>query len=177
MPTDEKAKPTVTLTRPRTGSEDSLSNKTPRTARFAEATTVYSPIEPSERSQNPFSDPPTNHYYPQSQPSDIGFGYLKEQHVSVEMEETDNRYLPPPTPGTPGPLRSPLKSALKSPGAAPRNMSAILSPTFREEQVLDKEEEKTEKEQERDLVNTDSPFDSQHIANTCTESQEKSPSC
>lgn len=153
MNNDGKAKPTVILTRPRTASEDSLTLKTPRTARFAEATTVYSPIEPSERSQNPFADPPTNHYYPQSQPSDIGFGYLKEQNVSVEMEETDNsnKYLPPPTPGM-EPLRSPLKSAMKSPGAAPRNMSTILSPTFREEQVLEKEEEKTEKEQEQDLV-------------------------
>lgn len=152
MPADEKAKPTVIITRPRTDSEDSLSLKTPRTARFAEATAVYSPIEPSEKSQNPFADPPTNHYYPQSQPSDIGFGYLREQHISVEMEETDNKYLPPPTPGSP--LRSPLKSAMKSPGAAPRNMSTILSPTFREEQVLEKEEEKTEKEQEKDLVST-----------------------
>ncbi|KAF2419020.1 hypothetical protein EJ08DRAFT_673349 [Tothia fuscella] len=148
MPFEGKAKPTVIVTRPRTSSGDSL--KTPRTARFAEATTVCSPIEPSERSQNPFADPPTNHYYPQSQPSDVGFGYMKENHISVEMEETDTKYLPPPTPGM-EPLRSPLKSAMKSPGAAPRNMSTILSPTFREEQVLEKQEEKTEKEQENDL--------------------------
>jgi len=67
------------------------------------------------------------------------------------MEETDNKYLPPPTPGM-DPLRSPLKSAMKSPGAAPRNLSTILSPTFKEEQILEKEEEKTEKEQELDLV-------------------------
>jgi hypothetical protein len=151
MNNDGKAKPTVIVTRPRTASEDSLTLKTPRTARFAEATTVYSPIEATTRSQNPFADPPTNHYYPQSQPADVGFGYLKEQHVSVEMEETDPKYLPPPTPGM-DPLRSPLKSAMKSPGAAPRNLSTILSPTFREEQILEKEEEKTEVEQERDLV-------------------------
>jgi hypothetical protein len=170
MPTDEKAKPTVIITRPRTASEDSLTIKTPRTARFAEATAVYSPIEPSERSQNPFADPPTNHYYPQSQPSDIGFGYLKEQHISVEMEETDNKYLPPPTPMTPGGgLRSPLKSAMKSPGAAPRNMETILSPTFKEEQILEKEEEKTEKEQERDLVSTTTLPKSLLIANLCPE--------
>lgn len=147
MSINEKTRPTVIITRPRTGSDDSL--KTPRTARFAEATAVYSPVEPSVHS-NPFADPPTNHYMPQAQPSDIGFGYLKEKHISVEMEETDNTYLPPPTPGSP--LRSPLKSAMKSPGAAPRNFAAMMSPTFREEQVLEKEEEKTEKEQETDLV-------------------------
>lgn len=126
-------------------SQDSLapSLKTPRTARFAEATSVYSPID----ARSPFADPPTNHYTPQAQPSDVGFGYVQ----SVEMEETDNRYLPPPTPKTP------LKSALKSPGAPPRTPGAetmILSPTFREEQVLEKREAMTEKEQAADLVST-----------------------
>jgi hypothetical protein len=40
---------------------------------------------------------------------------------------------------------------MKSPGAAPRNLEAMLSPTFREEQVLDKTEKMTDKEQVRDL--------------------------
>jgi len=66
------------------------------------------------------------------------------------MEETDQKYLPPPTPGTP--MRSPLKSALKSPGAPPKSLSAIKSPTFREEQILEKAELATDKEQVRDLV-------------------------
>ncbi|PSN64824.1 hypothetical protein BS50DRAFT_589292 [Corynespora cassiicola Philippines] len=64
------------------------------------------------------------------------------------MEETDRRYLPPPTPKTP------LKSALKSPGAPPRTPgqeTMILSPTFREEQVLEKQEEMTDVEQAKDL--------------------------
>ena len=62
------------------------------------------------------------------------------------MEETDRKYLPPPTP------MSPLKSALKSPGAPPRTVEGILSPTFREEQILEKTEQETEKEQAKDLV-------------------------
>lgn len=70
------------------------------------------------------------------------------------MEETDRRHLPPPTPASP--LKSPLKSALKSPGAAPRKFDNPLSPTFQEEQILEKHEEDTEKEQASDLVSNDS---------------------
>jgi len=151
---DEKKPPTVTIStsRPRSTSGDSTSNKTPRTARFAEATTVYSPIEPTQKSKDPFSDPPTNHYQAQPQPADVGFGYLsRPNHESVEMEETDRKYLPPPTPRSP--LKSPLKSALKSPGALPKDpLSAIRSPTFQEEQNLEKAERDTDKEQVRDLV-------------------------
>ena len=121
--------------------------KTPRTARFAEATAVYSPIDGPARSKNPFADPVTNHFAPQPQVADIGFGYLKPTHESVEMEDTDGKYLPPPSP-----LRSPLKSALKSPGAAPKNLDALRSPTFREEQLLEKAELGTDKEQANDLV-------------------------
>lgn len=147
---DEKKPPsvTVTTTRPRSTSGDSTATKTPRTARFAEATAVYSPIEPKQKSKDPFADPPTNHYMPQPQPADVGFGYLSQpSHESVEMEETDRKYLPPPTPKTP------LKSALKSPGAPPRDpLSAMRSPTFNEEQVLEKAESATDKEQVRDLV-------------------------
>lgn len=145
MPTEHQT-PQVIITQPRPSTE----LRTPRTARFAEATAVYSPIEPSEKS-NPFRDPPTNHYTPQAQPSDVGFGYMKEQHISVEMEETDPRYLPPPTPRTPG---GPLKSALKSPGAPPKHVNAILSPTFKEEEVLDKAEGDTDKVQAQDLVSS-----------------------
>ncbi|KAF2645468.1 hypothetical protein P280DRAFT_120724 [Massarina eburnea CBS 473.64] len=138
MATNDKKSVTVT-TENRT-SEDSLapSVKTPRPARFAEATSVYSPIDPPRA---PLSYP-TNHYKPQAQVSDVGFGYVP----AIEMEETDRKYLPPPTPKTP------LKSALKSPGAPPRTAETmILSPTFREEQVLEKREEMTEVEQQQDL--------------------------
>jgi hypothetical protein len=142
--------PRVTITNAASRPE-SPALKSPRTARFAEATAVYSPIEPS---RNPFKDPPTpptNHYMPQPQVADVGFGYVNQRAstVTVEMEETDQTYLAPMTPGlkTPG-----LKSALKSPGAAPRNLETILSPTFKEEQVLEKTEKVNDKEQRRDLV-------------------------
>jgi hypothetical protein len=154
-------KKTVTISIDRRSSKDSLappSLKSPRTARFAEATSVYSPID----ARSPFADPPTltNHYKPQPQVSDVGFGYV--QGIEMEEENTNNRYLPPPTPKTP------LKSALKSPGAPPRTPGAetmILSPTFREEQMLEKREVETEKEQAQDLVSlfffrTPSSFDS-----------------
>lgn len=134
----------TTITIERRSSNDSLDVKTPRTARFAEATSVYSPVDAP---RSPF-EYPTNHYKPQAQVSDVGFGYMQ----SVEMEETDRKYLPPPTPRTPG---GALKSALKSPGAPPRTPGgamSILSPTFREEQQLEKREASTEKEQVKDLV-------------------------
>lgn len=146
MAANDKKSATVTTTVEKRTSRDSLappSVKSPRTARFAEATSVHSPID----ARSPFADPPTNHYRPQAQISDVGFGYVQ----SVEMEETDTRYLPPPTPKTP------LKSALKSPGALPRTPgqeTMILSPTFREEQMLEKQEVQTEREQAKDLVCT-----------------------
>jgi uncharacterized membrane protein len=46
--------------------------------------------------------------------------------------------------------KSPLKSALRSPGV-PRKMDNPLSPTFREEEVLEKREGRTDKQQQRDL--------------------------
>jgi hypothetical protein len=140
MATNDKKSVTVTLEK--RNSKDSLapSLKTPRTARFAEATSVYSPIDPPRA---PLTYP-TNHYQPQAQVSDVGFGYVAS---SVEMEETDRRYLPPPTPKTP------LKSALKSPGAPPRTTETMMfSPTFREERELEKREEMTEIEQQQDIV-------------------------
>ena len=132
----------------RTNSNESNGSfKSPRTPRFAEATAVNSPIDGPAH-----VDFPTNHYRPQPQPADVGFGYLSASDASrqaqeVEMEE-ERQYIPPATPA------SPLKSAMKSPGQAPRNMNAVLSPTFREEQVLEKQEEDTEQEQAKDLVCT-----------------------
>jgi len=139
MAANDKKVPSITVER--SNSNDSLDVRTPRAARFAEATSVYSPVDPP-RAPLEF---PTNHYKPQPQVSDVGFGYMQ----SVEMEETDKKYLPPPTPKTP------LKSALKSPGAPPRTPGgamSIMSPTFREEQMLEKHEHLTDKEQAQDLV-------------------------
>ncbi len=89
----------------------------------------------------------TNHYHPQPQPSDVGFGYMSENDASRHAtypgmpleEESGTRYMPP------------LKSALKVPGT-PGRMLNPLSPTFREEQVLEKQEEKTDVQQAKDLV-------------------------
>jgi len=141
MATNNKKNLTVTIERRNTDESDT--NKTPRTARFAEATSVYSPVDGPRAPL----DYPTNHYRPQPQVSDVGLSYV----ASVEMEETDNRYLPPPTPRTPG---GALKSAMKSPGAPPRTpgMASIMSPTFREEEKLERQEASTEKEQAKDLV-------------------------
>ncbi|KAH6612624.1 hypothetical protein C7974DRAFT_437913 [Boeremia exigua] len=141
MSANNKKGLTVTIERRNTDDSTSSELKTPRTARFAEATSVHSPIDAPK---SPFASYPTNHYQPQPQVSDVGFGYVQP----VEMEETDRRYLPPPTP------RGPLKSALKSPGAPPRTPgrpSMILSPTFREERDLEKQEASLEKEQAKDI--------------------------
>lgn len=88
------------------------------------------------------------HYMAQPQISDVGFGYVGK-HESVEMPNTDYHNDYPKTP-----LKSPLKSAMKTPGAPPRDIgnAAIFSPTFKQEDMLEKEEKHTEKEQARDLV-------------------------
>ncbi|KAK6440725.1 hypothetical protein LTR95_003058 [Oleoguttula sp. CCFEE 5521] len=128
--------------RPRAGSEDSVATrsslkppslKSPRAARFAEATAVNSPIDP----------PKSNHFMAQPQISDVGFGYVNK-HESVEMPDTDNNEFPKTG------LKSPLKSAMKTPGAPPKDFG-MLSPTFKEEAHLEKREELTEKEQVNDI--------------------------
>lgn len=107
--------------------------KPPRTPRFAEATAVHSPVEPQKL---PFSEKPDA---AQDKPGDVGFGYIGNP-ASRE---------PPTVPMTP---RSPLKSAMKVPGTPGRTLANPLSPTFKEEQVLEAREKSTEKEQARDLV-------------------------
>ncbi|KAF7620146.1 hamH [Aspergillus flavus] len=110
--------------------------KSPRMARFVEATTVQSPTGPADTSRSPFADPPGQS---QTHPdvSDVGFGYVAAndsvQHVSYHQ-------LPV----------SPLKSALKVPGTPGRTLNP-LSPTFREEFYVEKEEKSAEKENARDL--------------------------
>lgn len=122
-------------------SSNESSIKPPRTPRFAEATTVYSPIEPSKECRSPFADPPkakTQFAMPQAQPSDIGFGYISDNRRSEIVE----------IPMTPA---SPLKSAMKVPGSA-RRIDNPLSPTFREELLLEKREVMTDKQQAKDLA-------------------------
>ncbi|KZF26867.1 hypothetical protein L228DRAFT_19846 [Xylona heveae TC161] len=146
---------TVHITvRPRTSSTSSLpSLRTPRTARFSEATAVHSPIEMSKMSESPFADPRpgSKESSDATGPSAVGFGYLSEadahRHDTVptmpQEGEVTTRYLNAPA--------SPLKSALKSPGTPGRRLENPLSPTFREEQILEKQEERTEKQNARDL--------------------------
>ncbi|KAK3715727.1 hypothetical protein LTR37_006952 [Vermiconidia calcicola] len=153
----KQAKVVNIATRPRASSEDSSTGsttlapslKSPRTARFAEATAVNSPIEPTKSGRSPFNDPPklsTNYYMAQPQPADVGFGYINQKHDSVEMPDTDDNDYPKT------PLKSPLKSAMKTPGAPPKDFGkAIFSPTFANEDMLEKQEKHTEKEQARDL--------------------------
>lgn len=124
----------------RNSSDTTVSSlKSPRTARFAEATTVHSPTEPTQIGRSPFADPP-NHTQSRPDVSDVGFGYVTandpSQHVS--------HHQPP---------NSPLKSALKVPGTPGRTLNP-LSPTFREEFYVEKQEKAAEKENERDLVSS-----------------------
>lgn len=73
-------------------------------------------------------------------------------------------------PLTPG---SPLKSAMKIPGTPGRRIDNPLSPTFREEQILEKEEQDTEKEQAKDLVCITLPV-AAFVANCVQENQDTS---
>ncbi|KAI9808238.1 MAG: hypothetical protein M1825_004695 [Sarcosagium campestre] len=146
---DDRKITTIT-TRSRTSSNSSttLSLKPPRTPRFAEATAVNSPIEPSESRRNPFADPPKMTTKPETaaQPSDVGFGYMADNDASQhathpQTASVDDADIP----------KSPLKSAMKVPGTPGRRIENPLSPTFKEEQMLEKQEESTEKVQAQDL--------------------------
>ncbi|POR32052.1 Uncharacterized protein TPAR_07703 [Tolypocladium paradoxum] len=135
---DEKKRPAaLNLTLVRSGSADSSSTdsslKVPRTPRFAEATSVHSPVD----MRSPFADPEKSQVA-QSQPGDIGFGYINN-------ESNRESVAVPMTP------KSPLKSAMKVPGTPARQFSNPLSPTFREEDILEKRELSTEKEQAKDV--------------------------
>ncbi len=55
---------------------------------------------------------------------------------------------------SPLPPKSPLKSALKVPGTPGRQLENPLSPTFREEQILEKREADADRDNARDLVSS-----------------------
>lgn len=120
-------------------SETNGALKTPRTARFAESTSVNSPIGPTESGRSPFVDPSSAAADSKHDVSDVGFGYVKEAEITRQAN------IPPLTPA------SPLKSALKSPSGRTLNP---LSPTFREELILEKQEKTTEKQNAKDLVSS-----------------------
>ncbi|CAK7224802.1 hypothetical protein SCUCBS95973_005640 [Sporothrix curviconia] len=127
---DERKRPSALNLSSRASSSDSSTEslKQPRTPRFAEATTIHSPVN----GKSPFADPEKDD---NSQPGYVGFGYIGKG-------EDDEIPMAP---------RSPLKSAMKVPGTPGRRFDNPLSPTFREEQMLEKHESLTEKEQARDL--------------------------
>lgn len=144
-PVDEKDDYKVTTRSIRTSSSSSNENSlgTSRKARFAEATSVLSPATGPGEHQSPFADPKMAEDGQKSGVGDVGFGYIadsqpREQYATIR---------PDINPAT----GQPLKSALKTPGTANRLLNP-LSPTFREEIELEKQEEKTDKEQAKDLV-------------------------
>ncbi|KAL3437979.1 hypothetical protein BDV09DRAFT_161466 [Aspergillus tetrazonus] len=124
------------------GAQDSSSEsmaaplKSPRSARFAEATAINSPSA-AESSRSPFADPPNQS---QNAPdvSDVGFGYVNAQDPTQHV-------LHHAAPA------SPLKSALRVPGTPARTLNP-LSPTFREEFNLEKQEKQAEKANAKDLA-------------------------
>lgn len=146
---DEKRRPAaLNLTPTRSDSTDSSSStsslKPPRTPRFAEATSVHSPVD----GRSPFADPSGKTNGNNAQVADVGFGYINDSNggTSTSTNNNDNSSsgAPPMSPRT-------LKSAMKVPGTPARRIENPLSPTFREEDLLEKREAKTEKEQARDL--------------------------
>ncbi|KIV77865.1 hypothetical protein PV11_09643 [Exophiala sideris] len=127
----------------RTNSTASSRSSNPvRKTRFAEATSVLSPATGPGEHQSPFADPKMDAINKGLKPSDVGFGYISdnqpvEQYVTIKTDPN-------------GFAGVPLKSALKTPGTSNRLLNP-LSPTFREEQVLEKEEMKTDEQQAKDL--------------------------
>lgn len=137
-PSDDRRRPaaldfqTPTRSSSNGSSSTTSSLKPPRTPRFAEATAVHSPID----GRNPFSE---RSEVAQAQPADVGFGYIG----SGPARESVN------VPMTPA---SPLKSAMRVPGTPARKIvENPLSPTFREEEILEKRERATDVEQAKDL--------------------------
>ncbi|KAM3457389.1 hypothetical protein MY3296_001131 [Beauveria thailandica] len=146
--TDDKRRPSaLNLTPARSltgGSTDSESSslKPPRTPRFVESTAVHSPVDEDPRDaglvsgRSPFADPEKD----QDQIQAVGFGYINSGGGGGADEASSS--MPP---------KSPLKSAMKVPGTPARKFDNPLSPTFREEDILEKREASTEAEQARDV--------------------------
>jgi hypothetical protein len=129
--------PQHTVRDTRSGSDSDTSNaslKSPRTARFAEATSIHSPIDRTEAERSPFADPPRSQA--PGDVADVGFGYVAANNA---VQHADDQV----------PM-SPFRPDLKVPQTA-KSLNP-LSPTFREEYMLEKQEKKAEVENARDLV-------------------------
>ena len=121
--------------------------QTPRGSRFAEATSVNSPVNPT---QNPFAEPPAmaEQPNPTAAVSDVGFGYVADNQPSRDSgapNAPQNATVRQAVPNTP------LKSAMKAPGT-PGRFANPLSPTFAEEQILEIHEKQAEEENQKDVV-------------------------
>ncbi|KAJ5120574.1 uncharacterized protein N7515_009962 [Penicillium bovifimosum] len=128
--------PQHTVRENRSGSDSDTSNaslKSPRTARFAEATSIHSPIDRTEAGRSPFADPPRSQA--QGNVADVGFGYVAANNAAQHADDQ----VP----------MSPFRPDLKVPQTA-KSLNP-LSPTFREEYILEKQEKKAEVENARDL--------------------------
>lgn len=134
---------TITITRTDT-SESNPSLKSPRTPRFAEATSVISPIDPPDTAKLPATARSTQFLQPVAQPADVGFGYIQNEKHTSQSRSVEVPFTP----------ASPLKSAMRTPGAPPK--SAMFSPTWDEEAMLEKQEALTEVEQAKDVVSSSS---------------------
>ncbi|EGX96750.1 hypothetical protein CCM_01408 [Cordyceps militaris CM01] len=148
---DDKRRPTaLNLTPARSATANSMESdesslKQPRTPRFAEATSVHSPVDDAAASgaaaaghrqqqhRSPFADPEKHEIQA------VGFGYINSNDADDAPAG-----IPPRSP-------LPLKSAMKAPGTPARHLDNPLSPTFREEEMLEKRELSTDAEQARDL--------------------------
>ncbi|KAF4634580.1 hypothetical protein G7Y89_g3527 [Cudoniella acicularis] len=108
---NEKKRPTP-LTRERKDSTSSSETliKVPYTLRFAEATSVCSPNKANKDHRSPFADPPSQ----------------KTQSYMAQAQPSDIGFA------------SLLKSTIRAPGIPERKIDNLLSPTFREEQLLEK---------------------------------------
>ncbi|KAH8162364.1 hypothetical protein CIB48_g5870 [Xylaria polymorpha] len=85
---------------------------------------------------NPFGGRDENSHAVQAQPADVGFGYINDDTTT----QTVNMPMTP---------KSPLKSAMRIPGTPGRRFENPLSPTFREEDILEAREKDTEAAQKR----------------------------
>ncbi|PYI29146.1 hypothetical protein BP00DRAFT_349550 [Aspergillus indologenus CBS 114.80] len=128
--------PNVAIQERKSSESSTASLKGCRVTRFAEAETIHSPAHAADLEQSPFADPPEALQTPPNV-SDVGFGYVAASDPAHHASHHDV-----PTPG--------LKSALKVPGTPGRTLNP-LSPTFREEFYVEKQEKVTEKENARDL--------------------------
>lgn len=149
--TPKRPSPTIAV-RTSTPSIDSLIKPTPAAIPVTTTTTADSPDSPFElRTATTLTFPA--YHFPQPQPADVGFGYLAGQDVACLSAPYHHRLSSGvEMPATP--LSAPLRSTLKMSGAARSSIGGPLSPTFVEEQVLEKQETHTAAEQAKDLVCT-----------------------